>query len=149
MSLQFVSVILASAFTMAMLATASAQQPSAATAEKFDLGKHEYESVCAVCHGLTGKGEGPFASYLQRSAIADLTTLAKKNNGVFPFRRVYETIDGTQPTGAHGNRDMPIWGDRFKIEAAKQSYEYPYDSEAATRARILALTEYLYRLQEK
>lgn len=148
MSLQFVSAILVPAFTAAMLATAGAQQPTAA-AEKFDLGKHEYESACAVCHGLTGKGEGPFASYLQRSAIADITTLAKKNNGVFPFRRVYEVIDGTQLTGAHGNRDMPIWGARYKFEAAKQFYEFPYESEAATRARILALTEYLYRLQEK
>jgi mono/diheme cytochrome c family protein len=148
MSLQFVSAILVPAFTVGMLAAAGAQQPFAA-AEKFDLGKHEYESSCAICHGLTGKGDGPFASYLEKGSIVDLTALAKKNNGVFPFTRVYETIDGTQLKGAHGNRDMPIWGTRYKIEAAKQSYEYPYDSEAATRARILALSEYLYRLQAK
>ena len=29
-------------------------------ADKLDIGKSEYDSACAVCHGPTGKGDGPF-----------------------------------------------------------------------------------------
>jgi mono/diheme cytochrome c family protein len=148
MNLQFIGAIVISALTVGMSATAGAQQTLPA-AEKIDLGLYEYESSCAVCHGLSGKGDGPFARYIEKTPVADLTTIAKKNNGVFPFARVYDTIDGTKFIGAHGNKDMPIWGTRYKIEAIKQekSYASPQDPEVFVRARILALTEYIYRLQ--
>ena len=38
---------------------------------------------CAVCHGDDGKGNGPYAPEL-KAQPADLTQLAKKNNGAFP-----------------------------------------------------------------
>lgn len=81
--------------------------------------------------------------------IADLTTLSKKNNGVFPFARVFETIDGTHVLKAHGTRDMPIWGVEYKVKAAEYYRDVNYDDESYVRARILALTEYIYRLQAK
>ena len=62
--------------------------------------------------GIDGKGKGPLAGQL-KVAPTNLTALAKKNNGVFPFDAVYETIDGIKVIIAHGTRDMPIWGNRY------------------------------------
>lgn len=115
---------------------------------KLDFGKREYESKCAVCHGSSGKGDGPYAGLLG-TKIADLTTLSRRNNGVFPFQRVQEIIDGRQSFKAHGPSDMPIWGLDYRGRAAESHMDVPYDPEAYVRIRILALTEYVYRLQAK
>ena len=109
----------------------------------FDLGKREYEASCASCHGSAGKGDGALRQHLVK-APADLTTLVKRNGGVFPTQRVWEAIDGRGSTqvGAHGSRDMPIWGNVFRAEDTQ-----PY--ELHVRTRISALVDYLSRLQEK
>ena len=117
-------------------------------AQKSDFGKREYDRQCAVCHGKLGKGDGPYAGIVD-TRIADLTTLSKSNNGVFPFQRVYEVIDGRRVVKAHGPSDMPIWGDRYRVAAADYHVDVPYDEEAFVRTRILALSEYINRLQTK
>lgn len=132
----------------ALLGAALAIGTGAAVAQqKSDLGQREYLSNCAVCHGVSGKGDGPYAGLDIR--VPDITTLAKRNGGVFPFAAVYQTIDGTNVPKAHGTRDMPIWGQDYKVKAAEYYVDVPYDPEAFVRARILALTEYIYRLQAK
>ena len=78
-------------------------------AEEVDAGKAEYLTSCAPCHGTDGKGTGP-RSFKLKTKPADLTTFAKKNNGVFPLSAVYEAIDGRNASGPHGSREMPIWG---------------------------------------
>jgi mono/diheme cytochrome c family protein len=113
---------------------------------KLDLGKQEFETRCAVCHAISGKGNGPYAAYLKTPA-PDITTLAKRNNGIFPLQRVYDVIDGTSP--GHGTREMPIWGRAFAMEAAEYYMDIPYDQEAFVRARVLALAEYISRIQAK
>jgi mono/diheme cytochrome c family protein len=128
----------------ALLAAASA----AIAADKFDFGKREYDSNCAVCHGKLGRGDGPYAGIVD-TIIADLTTLAKKNGGVFPFARVVEFVDGRQTVKAHGPRDMPVWGQDYLVKAGETSFDVPYDPEAYVRTRVVALTEYVYRLQAK
>lgn len=122
---------------------------TAVAAEKLDVGKMEYEASCAVCHGLTGKGDdGPLKSLFARP-VPNLTVLAKNNKGVFPFDRVYQIIDGRQEIKAHGPRKMPVWGRAFSMQSSIYFENCPpQDSESAARSRILALTEYLYRLQE-
>lgn len=115
---------------------------------KVDLGKREYDANCASCHGLKGTGDGPNAPYLNRKA-ADLTTLAKTSGGVFPVNRLYETIDGTLTVPGHGTRDMPTWGSVYRSRAAEYYVDVPYDPNAFVRARILALIEYISRLQVK
>ena len=114
---------------------------------KFDLGKREYDSKCAVCHGSTGKGDGPYAGLLD-TKVPDLTNLAQRNHGMFPVLWVQEVIDGRQNFKAHGPSEMPIWGLDY-LAKARESYMDPYEAEAYVRMRILALTEYLYRLQAK
>jgi len=136
-----------------LIGVAMLSAPMFAAAQKApDLGKREYDANCAVCHGPAGKGDGPFPHPL--GAAANLTVLAKKNGGVFPFKAVYEYIDGTTEVTAHGPRAMPIWGDDYKVKARNEYRDenwmiYPYDPYLYTRTRILALTEYVYRLQEK
>jgi mono/diheme cytochrome c family protein len=117
-------------------------------AEKFDFGKREYDTNCAVCHGKTGKGDGPYAGLVD-TRIADLTTLSRRNNGVFPFERIVQVIDGRQAVKAHGPRDMPIWGDRYLAASREAYFDVPYDPELYVRTRLLALTDYLSRLQAK
>ena len=147
---------LAKAFTVGAIAVgtatmAHAQQSGLAT-QNFDRGKYEYGAHCAACHGLSGKGDGPFAQQLKSGTVMpNLTELSKKNNGVFPFMQVYETIDGTNSVTAHGPREMPIWGPQYKGEImGETSYDdFRFNAEVFVRARILALTEYVYRLQAK
>ena len=118
--------------------------------KKFDFGKREYDSNCANCHGLKGKGDGPYKPFLTKSP-ADLTLLSKKNAGVFPFHSVNAIIDGRQDVAAHGPREMPIWGSVYSLKSAETDMEIPYiyHPEGFVRSRILALTEYISRLQLK
>ena len=44
---------------------------------------------------------------------ADLTRLAEKNDGRFPYSRVFAVIDGRYLVPAHGEREMPVWGRQF------------------------------------
>jgi mono/diheme cytochrome c family protein len=111
-----------------------------------DPGKREFEANCASCHGVDGKGRGPYVDMLRRSP-PDLTLLQKANNGVFPLARVYDVIEGAGV--GHGARDMPVWGQDYRVQAAEYHGDMPYNPEAYVRSRILALTEYLSRLQAK
>lgn len=117
-----------------------------------DLGAFEYKSSCATCHGVTGKGDGPMADRLKERPT-DLTRLARDNGGVFPTQHIYEVIDGRKEVGAHGTREMPVWGAHYLDETSFQ-YRYtetmgPVAYETLVRARIMALVDYLNRLQGK
>lgn len=118
---------------------------------KVDPGKIEYENSCAVCHGRDGKGTGAINDLLKKSPT-NLTTLAKRNNGVFPVNRVYQVIDGREMVSGHGDRDMPAWGNRYSsdsVKAAEYYMDVPYDAEMYARSRIMALIDYLNRIQVK
>lgn len=116
-------------------------------ADKSSLGKQEYESNCIACHGADGKG-GAYVDFL-KSTPPDLTQLAKKNGGVFPLERVYEVIDGRQQVKSHGAHDMPIWGKDYQVKAGQHFVDSPYDPELYVRSRILALIDYLNKMQAK
>ena len=142
--MKILQTVFVAAATILLSGSAFAQQL------KDDLGKREYDSNCAVCHGEKGKGDGPYTAVIQMIQIPDLTKLAANNNGVFPFARVYETIDGRQFVKAHGTTLMPIWGKDYLVQSRESYYDdYRYDPAVFVRARILALTEYVYRLQTK
>jgi hypothetical protein len=71
--------------------------------------------------------------------------------GVFPFDRVYQVIDGREAVGAHGPRDMPVWGDHFSYEAryTMGAIAPTKDVDSFVRGRIIALVGYIYTLQAK
>src|SRR5512143_720900 len=72
------------AWKLALLAAVGISTGAALAAEKVDPGKVEYDTSCALCHGLSGKGDGPYKSSLTKAPV-DLSQLAKKNGGVYPF----------------------------------------------------------------
>lgn len=50
-------------------------------------------SYCVTCHGGSGQGNGPLAEDLP-VAPADLTRLAARNDGVFPYSGVMARVYG-------------------------------------------------------
>lgn len=106
-------------------------------------GKQRYMENCASCHGPDAKGAGTMASELKR-VPADLTQLAKRNGGNFPFEQIYDMIDGRGEIGAHGTRDMPVWGYEYKMGVPTAAGM----SEAVVRGKILELIVYLRSIQE-
>jgi hypothetical protein len=113
-----------------------------------DIGKREYVSRCAVCHGEGGKGDGPLNASLKTSA-PDLTKIQKNNAGVFPFDRIYRVIDGREQVAAHGPRDMLVWGSENSVDLATGFRVNPKDLESYIRGRIIALIGYIFSLQGK
>lgn len=141
---------MAALVAIALLSTTGAALAQAKPKAAVDVGEAEYKSSCAACHGVTGKGDGPMRSKLV-TAPTDLTTLAKRNGGVLPVKRVTEIIDGRQMLDSHGLREMPVWGFRYVAEANVYFTEvpFPYSTEAFVRTRITALIDHLNRLQVK
>ena len=95
----------------------------------------------ATCHGRTGVGDGPVVPAL-KVRPPDLTTLAKRNGGVFPGAQVGVMLSGPRRSTlpAHGSDEMPVWGPIFRAID-------PSDSQAAKRVANLVL--YLESLQVK
>lgn len=119
----------------------------AQTGARPDPGKREFETRCASCHGVTGKGNGPVTDLLRRSP-PDLTQLARSNGGILPMERLYQSIMG-DAVAAHGSRDMPVWGMVYRTDAAGYYGDVPYDADAYVRARVLSLLEYIARMQAR
>lgn len=116
-----------------------------AASEELLGGKIEYRNSCAVCHGLRGEGNGPMADELVRRP-ADLTRLAQKNGGVFPYNRVFATIDGRYLVPSHGGSDMPVWGRQFLADDTETFGESA--GAVVTTERIHELTNYLQSIQK-
>jgi mono/diheme cytochrome c family protein len=134
-------------FGLALFAVMTCVSGFTFAAGKIDIGKQEYEANCAICHGTKGEGDGSYGQFL-KSSVPNLTVLSKNNGGVFPYSHVYDTIDGRPLIKSHG-RDMPIWGTRYSTEAAQRQWDYESDAESFVRSRILALIDYIHRLQKK
>ena len=106
--------------------------------------KQAFLVYCASCHGRSGKGDGGMVRFL-RTEPADLTTLTIQNNGIFPYDRVREVIDGRKMIASHGVREMPIWGNRFRTEAPEDGNFLPIERQV--KNRITDLVEYLISIQ--
>ncbi len=117
---------------------------SNAMAQQMSYGQSEYLYSCAMCHGETGKGDGPLADDLYKHPT-DLTRLSEQNGGEFPYWLVFATIDGRHAADQRTYRDMPIWGERF-LEGDTRKYG-PKGGEAITTERIHQLAEYVLSLQ--
>jgi mono/diheme cytochrome c family protein len=134
---------LATTVALAMCFTAAA---AFAQSKPADLGKREFETKCAVCHAKDGKGTGPYAEQLKHP-LPDLTTMARRNGGVFPVKATFEMIEGAGK--GHGPRDMPVWGLDYTERASELYPDLPFNQTAYVRTRINALVEYLIQIQAK
>jgi mono/diheme cytochrome c family protein len=105
-----------------------------------DPGAQLFRTYCASCHGVNGRGGGPVAEQL-RKVPPDLTKYTARNGGVFPSERVRQIVDG-RGIAAHGDREMPVWGDAFQSTRAGLT-------AADAKARIDAIVKFLEGIQER
>jgi len=113
--------------------TSNTEPPDAAS------GKQTYITYCASCHGDNLKGTGPAATAL-KTPPPDLSTLAKRHDGKFPYEYVAGVVRFGKPISAHGSSDMPVWGPIFSMVDFH---------EVAIRQRIKNLCEFLASQQQK
>jgi mono/diheme cytochrome c family protein len=127
------------------LPPAVAQRPGGERAAAVS-GEEFYQVACADCHGLDGRGAGPMAGFLT-VAPSDLTTLSLRNGGVFPFRAVFDVVDGRTVVPPHGSRPgMPLWGSVFQ-DFARERFG-PHGTESYVRGRLVELVLYLETIQQ-
>ena len=107
-----------------------------------DRGRALFMQYCATCHGPSGKGDGSIAQAL-RTPPSDLTKIAERRDGRFPVADIMTFIDGRAAVVAHGDREMPVWGERF-AEAAHGSTK---DKDVTVNSKLRALIEYLQSIQ--
>ena len=129
--------------TFLVVAAATAQSKSIKTVPLQPTatleGADSFNQYCAVCHGKDGKGGGPAAEALKKRP-ADLTQIARRNNGKFDDLIVQNVITGDDVRAAHGSRDMPVWGELFKSVSLDAS---------ARRLRVYSLVKYIEQMQAK
>ena len=103
-------------------------------------GAGEFQRYCALCHGGDGRGAGPLtdADAMKKSA-ADLTQIAKRNGGIFPFSKVADTIRDGGSIVEHKPSRMMAWGKIFIAES----------DTVRAKAIIFDVTRYVEGLQEK
>ena len=133
----------ATVFAMSQSAIAVAQE----TPAKFETVATEFVNSCASCHGEDGKGAGFLTRLFKGVNPGDLTQLAANNSGQFPFDKVFQVIDGRAEVAAHGDRKMPVWGDRY-WEKATSEYGPHELNVARARNRVLELVFYLQSIQK-
>ena len=109
--------------------------------EAVRVGRQHFVRYCSACHGVEGRGDGPAAAALQPPP-ADLTRIAQRRGGHFPAPEIATYIDGRTWVPAHGQREMPVWGERLKEIA-----EGGVLGEVVAQSQIWLLLQYLQSLQ--
>lgn len=105
-------------------------------------GEEIFLKYCSVCHGESGRGDGPVAPGLV-TMPPDLTTISRRYDG-FPAMRVRDTIDGRGVRiDAHGTRTMPVWGYEFWIEEGGDVV-----AQREMRKVIAKLVDYIRSIQD-
>ena len=130
---------------LTVLSTKGHGQDQAESAGAEASGEHAFQLYCSNCHGDGGRGDGPMAFDLSVPP-ADLTKLSARNGGVFPRERLQGIIDGREIVKNHGDREMPVWGKWFKMEAEEDLGGAEGD-EGTVQRRIADLIDFLETLQ--
>lgn len=125
------------------LAVIAAAGPACAEPD-LTLGKQIYDGACAACHGPDATGDGPMAELLAIDT-PDLTRIAARNGGVFPWLRIVHVVDGRTGLRGHGGA-MPVFGAVFTGDAAVEDARD--GTPVITSARILAVVDYLAAIQQ-
>jgi len=138
----FGSLVAAGALLLLGLAGAARAEPAQPSPLAVS-GEALYVRHCAVCHGRSGTGNGPFRGVLT-VAPSDLTRIAeRRGGGSFPRDEIAAYVDGRFVPPAHGTREMPVWG-----RWLGQSLGPGVERDDAARGEILAILSYLETLQQ-
>ena len=108
-----------------------------------DPGRAMYLRYCGACHGPQGAGDGIAGSFMTPKP-PDLTQIARKNGGTFPFQRVMAYIDGAKDVRAHGDPVMPVWGELFRAEPS-----WDMSRRVEAQGKLMLITDYLRSIQAK
>jgi mono/diheme cytochrome c family protein len=130
-----VVVALAVSFTVGGASAPPIDRPDPTAASKGGL---IYQRYCTSCHGLTARGDGPVAPSL-RTRVPDLTTIAVRHHGRYPFERVVRVIEGRQTARVSASADMPAWAEVFGKTRGTET--------ASPEVAINDLAHYLWSLQ--
>jgi mono/diheme cytochrome c family protein len=114
--------------------------------ERFTATADEFRNSCASCHGIDGRGAGFLTRIFRGVDPGDLTQLSKNNEGVFPLEKVFEIIDGRKEVAAHGERKMPVWGDRYMARSVIRS-GFGHKNDFVVRKQVLELVYYIQSIQ--
>jgi len=107
-------------------------------------GRAVYLAACASCHGEEGRGDGPM-SMLLTLPVPDLTAIAARRDGRFPWLTIVHIVDGRSGLRGHGG-SMPIFGAYFQGDTA--AADAPDGSPVITSGRVLAVVDYLATIQQ-
>jgi mono/diheme cytochrome c family protein len=99
----------------------------------------EFQRYCAICHGADGRGVGVMTEGENTRKAADLTQIAKRNNGNFPFSKVAAIIWRGGEIAEHKSKLMPSWGAFYGDQI----------DPIFAKAMVFDLTQYVETLQEK
>ena len=105
----------------------------------------DFRSSCAACHGEDGTGAGAKAFGLSVEP-PDLTTLTLRNDGIFPRERLRQIIDGREDIKSHADREMPVWGQIFGMDA-EEELDGSAGGSTAVRDRIERLIDFIEAFQ--
>ncbi|MDX1385108.1 MAG: cytochrome c [Thermoanaerobaculia bacterium] len=86
------------------------------------VGESIYQGYCRSCHGDFAEGDGPVAEHLNIKP-ADLTKLYERWDGQFDADIAFRAISGDKKVRAHGNSEMPVWGEAFKVVEGGQTQQ--------------------------
>ena len=132
-----VTVLLVATIAVALLLGASAVEG------EVTAGHRLYLQYCSACHGPDGKGDGAVSGFLRPKPI-DLTLLSKGHDGVFPTLTVVKVIDGRATPRAHGDAEMPVWGEILRAQEGDAN-----NPELAVHSVVMQITDYLRSIQTK
>jgi len=105
-------------------------------------GEQNFMQFCAACHGEDAKGTGPVSGSLSKP-VPDLTQIAARNGGEFPWKDVRSKIDGRWEIDAHGTQSMPVWGYEFWIDQEAGNFD-----ERGVLKILDGLVDYLQSIQQ-
>lgn len=121
--------------TVAAVAACAAERPPAP-----EMGRALFAEHCVICHGSQGRGDGMLAEELPVTP-ADLTGIAARNGGVFPWSDVMAKIHGYS-----GRADvMPEFG--TVLSGPTLMWTNEEGVRIKTPRGLLAIAEYLASIQ--
>ena len=115
---------------------------TSALADQTDEGRTYFMRYCASCHGVEADGKGFVARALAQRP-PDLKHLGRHTRDPLLGERIARHIDGREVVPAHGEREMPVWGERFQ-DPAKGA-----EREGQASERINAIVAYLLSIQQE
>ena len=106
-------------------------------------GQQLYRQYCGACHGLTAEGDGVVSGFMNPRPT-DLTIAARQHQGDYPFKKVMDQTDGTTKVRAHGDPDMPVWGEVLHEPTHQDAVR-----RADVQGRTFLIVKYLESIQKK